>query len=269
MSAQKQLSHIESAKLDAEVLLSHCLKCDRSHLYAYPEEELLASCLTQFNSLISNRAKGHPIAHLTGYREFWSIKLKVTPDTLIPRPETECLVEHALTKIEPDAQINVLELGTGTGAIAIAIASERSNINITATDISEAALDVAKENANTQQTTINFIQADWLTFKANTKFSIVLSNPPYISNSDPFLKKGDVRFESESALIANDDGLADLRTIIEQAKIVLEENGWLILEHGYQQGQAVRDLFIKNMYKEIETYADYAGHERVTLGQLK
>lgn len=267
--AEKQLSHIESAKLDTEILLSHCLQCDRSHLFAYPEEELLPECIEQFNEIIDKRTNGQPIAHLIGYREFWSLKLKVTPDTLIPRPETECLVEQALKKINPTDNITLLDLGTGTGAIAIALASERPAITITATDKSEMALAVAKENAETYQANINFIQADWLAFDTNMKFNIILSNPPYIDESDPCLHQGDVRFESKSALIAEDHGLADIRTIIEQSKNVLEKNGWLMLEHGYQQGQAVRDLFMNNMYEQIETHHDYAGHERITSGQLK
>ncbi|MEM7026700.1 MAG: peptide chain release factor N(5)-glutamine methyltransferase [Pseudomonadota bacterium] len=265
--AQQQLSHYETAKLDTEVILSHCIGCNRTHLYAYPEEKLSASCYEEFLGYIQLRKDGHPVAHLVGYREFWSLEFKVTKDTLIPRPETECLVEQALTKISSTEAIHILDLGTGTGAIAIALATERPLAIITATDITEAVLAIAKENAESHQAEINFIQADWLNFSENKHYNIIVSNPPYIDRFDPCLAQGDVRFEPESALIAKNNGLADLNNIIALAKNFLVKNGWLILEHGFQQGQAVRAFFQHNHYQQIKTFSDYAGHERITLGQ--
>jgi release factor glutamine methyltransferase len=266
--ARQQLDSSDSARLDAEILLCSVLKCDRTSLYTYPERELLKKDSDSFNELVSLRAKGHPVAHLIQKKEFWSIELNVTPDTLIPRPETEVLVEAALNIIPKESTFSILDLGTGSGAIAIAIAKERPLANITATDINKDALTVARMNAELHHIkNITLENANWFDIKNIRPYDLIVSNPPYISIDDPNLKQGDVRFEAESALVSGEEGLDDLRTIISNAKIYLNTNGWLFLEHGYQQGEAVRQLLKDNYFSTISTLKDYSELERVSLGQ--
>lgn len=268
--AKQQLAHSATAQLDAEVLLCHCLDCDRSRVYAYPDKELPATVDTRFFQLVEQRAAGHPVAHLIASREFWSLRLQVTPATLIPRPETECLVEAALPLIPAEQPCSILDLGTGSGAIAIAIASERPLASVTATDISDAALNVAKGNASRHQLhNIRFVQADWFDFEMDTPFDIIISNPPYISPDDTHLEQGDVRFEARSALVADAEGLAAIRTIVQHASAHLQPNGWLLVEHGFQQGDAVRALFTEHDFKQVSTGQDYAGLDRYSMGQYQ
>jgi release factor glutamine methyltransferase len=267
--ARRQLSLSDSARIDAESLLCSILRCERSKLYAYPEQVLRDEELDAFNELLVLRAEGHPVAHLTGQKEFWSLDLKVSHDALIPRPETELLVETALALIPEDKQTKLLELGTGTGAISIAIASERNRINITATDLSEKALILAEENASLHLlNNIIFKKADWFTFPDIDRYDLIISNPPYICTNDPHLKRGDVQFEPISALVSGTDGLEDIRIIIQQAQHYLNARGWLLLEHGYNQAAQIRQLLIDNGYTANATVKDYSGIERVSMGQL-
>ncbi len=266
--AQQQLVESDSARLDAEILLSSILKCERTHLYTYPEQSLSSIELSSFNELILLRTEGHPIAHLIQKKEFWSLELQVTTDTLIPRPETEVLVEVALNCIPKESSCSVLELGTGTGAISIAIASDRQLAKITATDIKESVLQVAQLNAESHQlSNITFENASWFDIKNIDTYDLIVSNPPYISINDPHLGQGDVRFEPESALVSGKEGLDDLQIIITGAKKHLNTNGWLLLEHGCQQGKAIRQLLKENNFSTISTLKDYSNLDRVSIGQ--
>ena len=268
--AKQQLVDSDSAQLDAEVLLGFCLQKDRSYLFAHPEQELSKTIDSTYFDLISRRAAGQPVAHIVGQREFWSLPLKVTTDTLIPRPETECLVEAALQIIPADNEYNVLDLGTGTGAIALALASERKKVSFIATDINSATLTVARDNAlRLKLTNISFVHADWFEFDRREPFNLIVSNPPYISADDEHLQNGDVRFENSSALVADNNGLAAIQIIIETAPRFLCASGWLLLEHGYQQGQNVRQMFTESGFIKVHTGRDYAGNERFTRGQLR
>lgn len=271
----------DSAGLDAELLLAHCLQTSRTYLFTWPEKMLNESQQACFENLLQQRLQGHPIAHLTGEREFWGLALKVTPDTLIPRPDTEILVETALQKIERLQQTNqacsvssqpsplhVLDLGTGTGAIALALKQECPQCDVTALDQSAAALEIARNNAHTHDLSIRFLQSDWFSaLDANERFSIIVSNPPYIENNDPHLQQGDVRFDPISALTSGEDGLDDLKFIIEQAWSFLHPGGWLLVEHGYNQAEAVSALFRQRGYQQIESRCDYGGNPRITFGQ--
>ena len=208
------------------------------------------------------------MAHLTGVREFWSLPLFVSPATLIPRPDTECLVEQALARL-PASACRIVDLGTGTGAIALALASERPDCDVTAVDRMPDA--VALAIRNTQHLGINnvrVLQSDWFSALQGQQFDMIVSNPPYIDEQDPHLALGDVRFEPLTALVAGDHGLADIVHIIEQSKHMLTPGGYLLLEHGWQQGQAVRDAFTRGGYQAVETCRDYGGNERITLGHL-
>ncbi len=266
--AQEQLLESDSARLDAEILLCTVLRCERTRLYTYPEQNLSNKEIKSFDELVGFRAEGHPIAHLIQKKEFWSLELQVTTDTLIPRPETELLVEATLNCIPNESPYSVLELGTGTGAISIAIAYERRLANITATDIKESALQVAQLNAESHQlNNITFEKANWFDIKNIGSYDLIVSNPPYISIDDPHLHQGDVRFEPESALVSGKEGLDDLYIIITGAKKYLDTNGWLLLEHGYQQGKAIRRLLEENNFSTISTLKDYSNLDRVSIGQ--
>ena len=265
---KQQLCLSESASLDTEVLLCFVLNCDRSKLYSHPEEELTDSELNSFNEIISLRATGHPVAHLTRSKEFWSLKLFVTPDTLIPRPETELLVEAALNLIPEDKHYSILDLGTGSGAISIAIATERPLITITATDINEDTLNIAKKNAESYNIkSISFKKGAWFDIENISTYDLIVSNPPYVSINDPHLTQGDVRFESKTALVSGDSGLDDLQSITSNASSYLKPNGWILLEHGYQQGKAVRKMLGAQGFTAISTINDYSNQERVSIGQ--
>ena len=265
---KQQLCLSESASLDTEVLLCFVLNCDRSKLYSHPEEELTDNELNSFNEIISLRATGHPVAHLTRSKEFWSLKLFVTPDTLIPRPETELLVEAALNLIPEDKHYSILDLGTGSGAISIAIATERPLITITATDINEDTLNIAKKNAESYNIkSISFKKGAWFDIENISTYDLIVSNPPYVSINDPHLTQGDVRFESKTALVSGDSGLDDLQSITSNATSYLKPNGWILLEHGYQQGKAVRKMLGAQGFTAISTINDYSNQERVSIGQ--
>lgn len=260
----------DSADLDVELLLCAVLKKDRSFLRAWPEYKPDQQQLAFFQQLLKQRIQGKPVAHILGERGFWSLNLKVTSDTLIPRPDTERLVELALEIIPEQAQWKILDLGTGTGAIALSLAKEKPACFITATDQSNAALDVAKQNAKKNQiSNIEFIQSNWFSGLGNQQFDMIVSNPPYICANDPHLKKGDVRFEPLSALTAGIDGLDDIQTIIKNSHHHLHHGGALLLEHGYDQAEVVCDLFKAANFTQVHSEKDYGGNPRVSIGHLK
>jgi release factor glutamine methyltransferase len=266
-NARHKLSGSPSATLDAEVLLAHVLETSRTFLYANPDLELPTQRSEAFRRLVKKRVHGQPIAYLTGTCEFWSLPLKINPSVLIPRPETELLVEAALEKIPPGSGWRVADLGTGSGAIALALASERICCEIHATDISDKALKVAAANANALGlNNLRFHHGSW-SEPLHGQFDLVASNPPYVDDGDSHLQKGDLRFEPREALSPGKDGLSAIREITEQSCALLKEGGWLVLEHGWQQGKAVRQILQQGGLAEIETRPDLQGHERVTLGK--
>ena len=261
------LSNSESPQLDVELLLSHQLQKSRTWLHTWPDQEIAPNDLKTFERLLQRRQQGEPIAHIIGRQSFWSLELKVTTDTLIPRPDTELLVETALTMIPTEQPYQMADLGTGSGAIALAIASERPNVSITATDQSAAALQIAMENCQQHQlNNVEFKQRSCFAPLKEARFELILSNPPYIAVDDPHLSQGDVRFDPQSALTAGTDGLDDLRQIIERAPTYLKPQGRLIVEHGYDQGNAVRSLFQQHHYTGIVTQRDLGGQERISYG---
>lgn len=267
-SATALLAMHESARLDAELLLAQVLGQPRSYLMAWPERVLSEPQAQQFAALIARRAAGEPIAHILGRREFWSLDLEVTSDTLIPRPETELLVEQALAHVPEDAAWDIADLGTGSGAIALAMASERPRCRIEASDASSAALTVAEANARRLHLgNVCFHHGRWYQPFANKRFDVILSNPPYIRADDPHLREGDVRFDPHSALVAGRDGLDDLRAIITGAPAHLRSDGWLLVEHGYDQAEAVAELFAGAGFDAIATLRDLGGRPRVTQGR--
>ena len=269
----EQAAHLisgNSARLDAEVLLAHVLDKPRSHLFAWPDEVPGPDQLLQYGKLVARRTAGEPVAYLVGYREFWSLPITVTRDTLIPRPDTETLVARALEVIPVESSMQIADMGTGSGAIAIAIAHERPRCHIVATDASTAALDIAANNARQLKlNNIEFVSGDWCDALAGRRFDLIISNPPYIPRADVHLDSGDVRFEPRTALAAGIDGLDDLARIADCAQGHLNRNGWLLLEHGYDQGEPVRTLLAKYGYHDIVSYPDAAGHERVAAARLK
>lgn len=252
-----------TAALDAEVLLMAVLQCERTYLYTWPERSLSQLQQTQFQQALDKRLQGIPVAYITGSREFWGLELSVSEQTLIPRPETELLVELVLEKVNKE-NASLLDLGTGTGAIALAIASEKPNWQIMGVDSSPQALQVAECNSQRLQLAVNWQCSHWFNAIPNTTFDVIVSNPPYIDQDDPHLKEGDVRFEPRSALVADQQGLSDLSTIIHESRDYLVPLGHLFLEHGWQQGPAVRQLMQQAEYIRVETHRDLAGHDRIT-----
>jgi len=258
----------ESPRRDAEILLEHVTGKARTWILAFGETELTADQQAQLEVLLARRKTGEPVAHLVGEREFWSLPLYVSAATLIPRPDTECLVEQALARL-PAAPARILDLGTGTGAIALALASERPDCQVTAVDVMPDAVALAQRNLERlglKNVTVQ--QSSWFAALADQQFETIVSNPPYIDECDPHLGEGDVRFEPRSALVAADQGLADLSHIIIQSRQHLVSGGWLLLEHGWTQGEAVRALFQQAGYQQVETCRDYGGNERLTLGKM-
>jgi len=260
-----------TAKLDIGILTAHVLGKNRSFLYAFPDYQLTITEKQNLHNLITTRKKGVPIAYILGFQDFWNLRLKVNQHTLIPRPETELLVEQILHLL-PNTKQNILELGTGSGAISLALASERHNWQITATDISEQALQIAKFNAQNLNLNVQFKLSNWFTniySTNNQKFNAIISNPPYIAENDRHLTIGDVRFEPKIALISGKEGLNSLTNIITNAPQYLVNNGYLLLEHGFDQGAQVRQIMHNNNFNNVITIKDLSNLERLTLGQLK
>ncbi|MDO6501084.1 peptide chain release factor N(5)-glutamine methyltransferase [Photobacterium sanguinicancri] len=257
----------DSPHIDAAVLLCHVLDKPRSYLLTWPEKTLENAQQLMFDTLVARRIQGEPIAYIVGEREFWSLSLKVAPHTLIPRPDTERLVELALDKM-PSQACRVLDLGTGTGAIALALASERADALVTGIDLRPETAQLATDNGQRLGiTNATFLSGSWYSpLSANDQFAVIASNPPYIDDQDPHLAQGDVRFEPLTALVAPDNGLADIRIISEQGRQHLQTDGWLLMEHGFEQGFAVRQILQDLGYTQVETAQDYAGLDRVTLG---
>lgn len=257
----------DSAALDAEILLCLTINKERSYLRAWPDRQLQPEQNARFLSLIQERQKGTPIAYITGNREFWSRDFHVTPDVLIPRPDTELLIELCLKLIPPDKPVKIIDLGTGSGIIAITLASERPHALVSATDFSFAALCIAKQNANKHYTNnIQFYQSDWFANVPDAKFNLIISNPPYIAEDDSHLKQGDIRFEPITALCAGEQGLSDIKIIADTARNHLEPGGHLLIEHGYDQQDPVQTIFRGFHYDNVQTVTDLSGQPRVTYG---
>ena len=256
-------------RLDAELLLLHVVQKSRSWLLTHADDVLDPDARTAYASLIERRANGEPVAYITGQRGFWSLDLEVTPATLIPRPETELLVELALQRLPDDVACGVADLGTGSGAIALAIANERPYAQVIATDASADALAVARRNAQHHAIgNVAFVQGDWLAPLAGQQFDLIVSNPPYIEAEDPHLAQGDLRFEPASALASGPDGLDDIRRIVHDAHAHLRAGGWLLFEHGWNQGDASRALLREAGYAEVFTACDLEQRDRVSGGRL-
>ncbi len=254
--------------VDAKVLLAHVLGCNRAWLAAHESDALTAAQAATFFALCKRRREGEPVAYLTGSREFWGLDLAVTPDVLIPRPETETLVEVALSKLPRDRPARVLDMGTGSGAIAVALAHDRPNAAVLATDNSEAALAVARGNAQRLHLrNVEFALADWYSGIPGEPWDLIASNPPYVGAADPYLAEGDLRFEPQIALSSGLDGLGALRVIIGCARDRLVPGGWLVVEHGHDQSEAVRELFRAAGFGEISATRDLAGIQRVVAGR--
>lgn len=256
-------------RLDAEVLAMHALGLTRSDLITRADRSLSRDEHATVEALVQRRVQGEPVAYIVGNREFWSLLLNVTPATLIPRPETELLVEQALLRIPADAELHIADLGTGSGAVALAIARERPGCQITATDICHEALAVARENAaHLDLTNVEFRRGSWLAPFHEETFDLIVSNPPYVRERDPHLDRGDVRHEPRRALVAGHDGLDAIRHIASRARKHLRSGGHLLLEHGYDQAESVASLCRWYGYRDVTSRRDLADHERVTTARL-
>lgn len=259
----------DTARLDAEILLGHVIGKPRSFLYAWPEHALTDNQATAFEALVARRARGEPVAHLTGRREFWSFTVEVSRHVLIPRPETEHLVELALEYIPHEASWRIADLGTGSGAIALAIATERPRCRVVATERSAPAVVLARRNAQRLGTgNVGVVQTDWCSALAAGSCHMVVSNPPYVAAGDPHLIADDVRFEPREALVGGKQGLDAIRAIAGDARRCLRPGGRLLLEHGYTQGKAVRSLLSELGYVAVETFRDLGGRERVSKARV-
>ncbi|WP_417311385.1 peptide chain release factor N(5)-glutamine methyltransferase [Ectopseudomonas khazarica] len=263
-----ELPDSPTPRLDAELLLAAALGKPRSYLRTWPERELDAEQLGLFRSHLQRRRQGEPVAYILGHQGFWSLDLEVAPHTLIPRPDTELLVESALALL-PATPLAALDLGTGTGAIALALASERPGWQVTGVDRVEDAVALAERNRQRLQLdNVRFLHSHWFSALAGQRFGLILSNPPYIRADDRHLDQGDVRFEPSSALVAGADGLDDIRAIIQAAPQYLLAGGWLLLEHGFDQAEAVRELLATAGFSEAHSRRDLGGHERISLGRF-
>ncbi len=267
---QEQLvSCSDSAKLDAQILLAFVLEKERIYLLTWPENELTKHSIQLYLALLQRRVSGEPIAYIIGVKEFWSLPFRVSPATLIPRPDTEVLVESVLEHFGELDRIHCLDLGTGTGAIALALASEKPNWKIDAVDFNIDAVKLAQQNAqDLELTQVNIFHSNWFSAINEKKFDVIVSNPPYIDALDEHLNQGDVRFEPESALVADEHGLGDIKHIAQQALNFLNASGALFFEHGFEQGEAVRNILTALGYDNAKTVRDFNGHERITWGTI-
>ena len=267
--AAEALQRVEtdSARLDARVLLKHVLDCDDRYLFTYPERELDDAQWRLFQTSLARRIDGEPIAYITGQRDFWDFSLKCSPDTLIPRPETELLVETGLDAVsKTDAR--VADLGTGTGAIALAFAKERPQWRVTGLDKVPGAVSLARQNkALLALENVEFIESDWFDSLSDRKLDLIVSNPPYVEPDSPYLQQGDLRFEPSSALSSANNGLADIYQIITQAPDYLANQGWLMLEHGFTQAPEIQKKFESRGFCDVKTLTDIQQHPRVTIGR--
>ncbi|MBN4960432.1 peptide chain release factor N(5)-glutamine methyltransferase [Stenotrophomonas maltophilia] len=258
------------ARHEVELLLLHVLERPRSWLFAHATDPLAAADQAAFEALLARRVAGEPVAYLTGRRGFWTLDLEVDPATLIPRPETELLVELALERLPPDQALQLADLGTGSGAIALALASERPRAQVLATDASPGALAVAARNAARHELdNVRFAEGghDWYAPLQGVRFDLIASNPPYIASNDPHLEQGDLRFEPSTALASGMDGLDDIRRIVDGGQAHLRPGGWLLIEHGWDQGAAIRALFEATGFAEVQTVQDLEQRDRITLGR--
>jgi len=257
------------ANLEANLLLQHVLHVNRAWVITHERDVLNADQQAEFQLLLNRRLDGEPIAYILGFREFYGLQLKVSPITLIPRPDTETLVDAALEKIPLDKVSHILDLGTGTGAVALAIAKHRNNCEVTAVDQSSDALSVTLENAQSLKlNNLRLIESNWFSELQGERFDLIVSNPPYIAQDDEHLKQGDLRFEPISALASGVDGLDDIRKIVQDAPDYLKKNGWLMLEHGFDQAEAVAALLSARGFNQIDHAKDIAGTLRVTFGVI-
>jgi release factor glutamine methyltransferase len=267
-NAKRYLQTISSARLDAEILLACSMNTDRASLFAYPEREVSKEIAANFQLLINKRIDNYPVAYLTGNKEFWSLDLKVDQHTLIPRPETECLVETALEFIPVNQQYDILDLGTGSGAIALAIAKERPDSIVLAVDLSQEALAVAIDNAARHHIeNIHFMQSDWFSEIQSKKFDLIISNPPYVEPDDKGFSDGEIRYEPRLALDGGHRGIQAITHLIPTASHFLNSESRLILEHGYKQADDIHHLFATNRYININSRPDYAGLDRLSFAQ--
>lgn len=265
--AKRQLVSGESPNIDARVLLSHVLDCNNTWLMTYPEQQLTSNQQTAFEECIARRELGEPVSYITGTQDFWTLSLKVNEHTLIPRPETELLVETALELVK-DASSNILDLGTGTGAIALALASELPKSSIVAVDKVAEAVALAKENANILGLlNVSIKQSHWFEGITPQKFDLIVTNPPYVEANSEWLNRGDVRFEPNSALVAGNDGLDDIRHIIKTADKWLNNNGWLLIEHGFEQSAQIQKTLTEHNYNQVQMVVDHSGLPRVCFAQ--
>lgn len=264
-----ELPDSPTARLDVELLLAAALGKPRSFLHTWPERIVSTEAAQAFDGFLKRRRTGEPVAYILGQQGFWNIDLEVATHTLIPRPETEMLVETALELLPSAIPHRLLDLGTGTGAIALSLAKDRPQWAVTAVDRVDEAVELAERNRQRLHLdNAHVMRSHWFSAVEGQRFDLILSNPPYIASNDPHLVEGDVRFEPSSALVSGTDGLDDLRLIVSQAPAHLEAGGWLLLEHGYDQGQAVRELLDRHGFEQIQTRRDLGDHERITFGRV-
>jgi release factor glutamine methyltransferase len=264
-----ELPDSPTARLDVELLLAAALGKPRSFLHTWPERIVSTEAAQAFDGFLKRRRAGEPVAYILGQQGFWNIDLEVATHTLIPRPETEMLVETALELLPSAIPHRLLDLGTGTGAIALSLAKDRPQWTVTAVDRVDEAVELAERNRQRLHLdNAHVMRSHWFSAVEAQRFDLILSNPPYIASNDPHLVEGDVRFEPSSALVSGTDGLDDLRLIVSQAPAHLEAGGWLLLEHGYDQGPAVRELLNRYGFEQIQTRRDLGDHERITFGRV-